>query len=94
MAKLVNRKIPLLGRLASWIPAISWMCFIFFLSSRSRISASESYWLNFAIFKTLHVIEYAALTVFNLFALIINFPKKNWQSLALKAAVMAVVFMG
>ena len=92
MAKLVNRKIPLLGRVAAWIPAISWMCFIFFLSSRSRISASESFWLNFAIFKTLHVIEYATLALLNLFALVINNPNKSIRSLALKAAILALIY--
>ena len=46
-----------------WLPAILWMCFIFALSSRQRISVGDSYAQNFAIFKTLHLIEYSTLYV-------------------------------
>lgn len=37
------------------------MIVIFSLSSRQRLGVSEQYWINFFIFKTLHVIEYAFL---------------------------------
>lgn len=38
-----------------------WMMVIFLLSSRQRITVSETYVWNFLFFKTLHVMEYAAL---------------------------------
>lgn len=44
-----------------WLPAVFWMGFIFFLSSRHSVTVSEEYLLNFLFFKTLHVIEYAVL---------------------------------
>ena len=47
--------------LTHWIPMIAWMLLIFTLSSRQRISPSEIFAVNFLIFKTLHVLEYALL---------------------------------
>lgn len=52
-----------------WIPVVSWMAIIFFLSSRERILVSEQQTVNFIIFKTLHVIEYFLLYVLVLRAL-------------------------
>lgn len=51
------------------LPAIIWMLIIFTLSSRQRIGVSEVYWMNFAFFKSLHVIEYAILYMLILRAL-------------------------
>jgi len=47
--------------LVNWLPAVIWMSIIFYFSSRTRTVVSESYLLSFIFFKTLHVIEYAAL---------------------------------
>jgi len=47
--------------LLTWGPAIALMVTIFFLSSRQRIAVSEVYTINFIVFKSLHVIEYATL---------------------------------
>lgn len=44
-----------------WLPAFAWMLLIFTLSSRQRISPTEVFVVNFLIFKTLHLIEYAIL---------------------------------
>lgn len=44
-----------------WLPPFLWMGFIFFLSSRQKISFTHSYAPDFAIFKSFHVIEYAVL---------------------------------
>lgn len=44
-----------------WLPPAIWMAVIFYLSSRQRIEVSEQYFFNFAIFKTLHIVEYAIL---------------------------------
>jgi len=47
--------------IANWLPPILWMGLIFFLSSRPRVVVSETYIVNFLIFKFLHVVEYALL---------------------------------
>ena len=47
--------------LRCWFPALFWMGFIFTLSSRHSVEVSSEYIVNFLIFKTLHVIEYATL---------------------------------
>lgn len=44
-----------------WLPPLLWMGFIFFLSSQHKVSFTRSYTPDFIIFKTLHMIEYAAL---------------------------------
>lgn len=44
-----------------WFPAVLLMGVIFLLSSRTRLQVSEVYAIQFAIFKSLHVIEYAVL---------------------------------
>ena len=46
-----------------WFPPILLMGFIFYLSSRSSFAVAENYWLNFFVFKTLHLCEYALLFV-------------------------------
>ena len=47
--------------LTLWVPVLVWMGIIFALSSRQRIGVSEEWALNFAFFKSLHLIEYAFL---------------------------------
>jgi VanZ family protein len=44
-----------------YLPIFLWMGVIFVLSSRQRISVSETQNINFLFFKTLHVIEYSFL---------------------------------
>ncbi len=44
-----------------WLPAFAWMIIIFLMSSRTRVTLTESYWTDFAFFKTLHITEYAIL---------------------------------
>lgn len=45
----------------NWIPPLLWMALIFFMSSRTHTSVSDTYVFNFIFFKTLHLIEYAVL---------------------------------
>lgn len=68
------------------------MILIFTLSSRQSVAVEGGYWLNFAIFKTLHIIEYAVLTVFNIFALKINFPDKKLSYLAVYAVTISFLY--
>lgn len=44
-----------------WGPPVLWMVIIFFFSSRQRTQVSDVYTLNFLFYKSLHVLEYAAL---------------------------------
>ena len=74
-----------------WLPPVLWMSFIFLLSSRHRIGLSEVYMYNFIIFKSLHMIEYAAL-FFMLFRAInktfTNVSKKNALMIAVVLAIL------
>ena len=75
-----------------WTPSISWMVLIFTLSSRQSIGVEGGFWLNFAIFKTLHVIEYAILTALNMYALIKTFPDKKLPTLAIIATTISILY--
>lgn len=59
-----------------WVPAFIWMAFIFSLSNRQRINFADTYAQNFAIFKTLHVIEYVTLYLLLFRAYFQTFTKK------------------
>ena len=52
-------------RLMPWL----WMLIIFYASSRQKIAISQSFWLSFLLFKSLHVIEYGVLFLLWAFAL-------------------------
>lgn len=65
------------------------MAIIFILSSRQRIAVSEEYVLNFAVFKTLHMIEYAVLYVL-LFRAFLAGRKTN-KTWALRIAFIVAV---
>ena len=45
----------------AWLPAIAWMILIFALSSRQSVEVSSDFIINFFVFKSFHVIEYAIL---------------------------------
>ena len=45
----------------AWLPAIVWMIIIFVLSSRQSVEVSSEFIINFFVFKSFHVIEYAIL---------------------------------
>lgn len=59
-------------KISFWLPAISWMALIFFLSSRPSTSVADNQALNFIFFKSLHLIEYGIL-----FILIYRATEKN-----------------
>lgn len=52
-----------------FLPAIFWMCFIFFLSSRSTAGIGYSSIDRFLILKSFHLIEYAILAMLVYFAI-------------------------
>lgn len=43
------------------VPLVVWMLLIFYFSSQPRIPITTNYVVSFAIFKTLHLVEYAIL---------------------------------
>ncbi len=45
-----------------YLPPLVWMAVIFWFSSHQRLQVSPVFAVQFAIFKTLHVIEYALLS--------------------------------
>lgn len=47
--------------LTALIPLLSWMVMIFLLSNRQKIAFTDNYPVSFAIFKSLHLFEYAVL---------------------------------
>lgn len=68
------------------------MLVIFTFSSRQRIGVSETYWLNFAFFKVLHLIEYAFLYVLMLRALTSGkTPSKKSYSVALLITILYAI---
>jgi VanZ family protein len=75
---------------AAWIPALIWMILIFLLSSRQRIAVSEEYVVNFLIFKTLHIIEYAILFFFYVRGLHYPLGMTKWRFAT--AFVLAVLY--
>jgi len=42
---------------------IAWMVFIFLLSNRQKVAFTENYPVSFAVFKSLHIVEYGILFV-------------------------------
>ncbi len=60
-----------------WLPPILWMGCIFLFSSKTKISVSPDYLINFIFFKSLHVIEYAFLYFLFVRAFFMNHSKKT-----------------
>lgn len=57
-------------RMIRFIPAILWMTFIFYLSTRQTIGiGGNSYWWRFLILKSFHIIEFAILVIFLFYAI-------------------------
>lgn len=69
-----------------FLPPLVWMAVIFFWSSQPKVAFSGNYWVSFAFFKTLHIIEYGILFVLWRFA----FGKKN--TAGRDAAIIAILY--
>ncbi len=46
-----------------WLPTFVWMGLIFYLSSQATVRVSSDFAIQFLVFKSLHVIEYAFLYI-------------------------------
>jgi len=75
----------LIKKISRKIPVVVWMGFIFFLSAQHRIAVSQSYWLSFLFFKTLHLIEYGIL--FLLWDLALYPRPRRWREAFAAAAI-------
>lgn len=75
-----------------WLPPIAFMAVIFFMSSRQRIAVSDVYTVNFALFKSLHVIEYAALYFLFFRAFYASISKNNLSTIFLLAACATLAY--
>lgn len=76
-----------------WAPPFLLMVTIFMLSSRQNIGVSSEESVNFILFKTLHIIEYAVLYFLLFRALLKTTPlQKNPQRAMVWAAVLAVLY--
>ncbi len=74
-----------------WGPPLALMLVIFFLSSRQKISVSEDLSTNFVIFKSLHIIEYACLTLLFIRAQILSFKLSAREAIII-SALMALAY--
>lgn len=72
-----------------WLPPIAWMVFIFYLSSRHRVVITGTFTFDFFIFKSLHMIEYAAL-YFLLFRAFYSLSNKQFS---LKTKLVIPIFL-
>ena len=76
--------------ITSFLPLTLWMSIIFYFSSQQKIAVTNEYWLSFAIFKTLHLIEYATLYALSLrFFHYLNSPQKYLYAFILTVAYAA-----
>ena len=71
-----------------WLPPLILMTIIFLLSSRQSIGVSQEESVNFIIFKSLHVLEYALLT-FLLFRAI--YKTESWKLSLTQALTLAAI---
>ena len=74
-----------------YVPVLIWMMVIFYFSSRHSVKVSNDYWIQFAIFKSLHLIEYAFLYLLSYRALF-NTVKLKQKMLLLTALIFIVIY--
>lgn len=76
-----------------WLPVVIWMMTIFMFSSQHSVTVSPEYWLNFAFFKTLHVIIYMTLFVLTYRAVAASYAgmKGRWGIVAYVITVLYAI---
>lgn len=75
----------------NWTPPFVWMSFIFFMSSHSRVSVTSTYIIDFVIFKTIHMIEYAVLYILLFRAFYRSHNPKIQLTYKYKAAIIIAI---
>lgn len=81
-----------MNKLTYWLPVACWMILIFIFSSRQRIEVSDIYSVNFIVFKTLHIIEYAILYILSFRAMKYSHTKINQTQWARWALVITLLY--
>ena len=75
-----------------WFPPVALMSLIFYYSSKQNISVSESTTIDFLVFKSIHIAEYAVLTFLFFRAYALTFTKWQSRKVILFAAVSALLY--
>lgn len=75
-----------------WGPPIALMSIIFYLSSRQSIAVSDEFTVNFIVFKSLHLIEYALLFFLLFRAYYSTLSRNNMKRIFLYAIVTALLY--
>lgn len=68
------------------LPPLLWMVIIFIMSSKTRVSITHTFTVDFLIFKSLHMIEYAIL-YFLLFRSFYRFEKTKKKAIYISLVV-------
>lgn len=79
-------------RFTYWIPSVLLCILIFTLSSRPRISLSDKSVVDFIIFKSLHMLEYGLLMIFNYRALLNSYHGLNKKQLSLFSFLATLLY--
>jgi len=76
-----------------WLPPLLWMIIIFYFSSQPRTTISHQYFIDFAIYKVLHMLGYALLYLL-LFRALYQFRNfgLSLQDTFLYSALIAVIY--
>jgi len=81
----------MIKKILYWIPPILWMILIFYLSSKSRFTATGEPLQDFLIFKALHMCEYGLLALL-LFNALYNTIKHNVSFAIRYSGLISIVY--
>ncbi len=76
----------------AWAPPLAWMIIIFYFSTRHRLQASSIFTINFIVFKSLHVIEYAILYLLLFRSFFLSNKRKITNDVFIFAAIVAILY--
>lgn len=76
-----------------WGPPVALMSTIFYLSSKQNLNVSDQDWIDFVVFKSLHIIEYAVLYLLFLRAYYLSVRSEwAWTRITLASLLSALAF--
>ncbi len=75
-----------------WFPPVFLMALIFYFSSKQNISVSDSTSVDFAFFKSIHIVEYAVLTFLFFRAYALTFTRWNGRKIVIFAAISSLLY--
>lgn len=80
-----------LNAISAWLPPLALMAFIFFMSTQQNISVSDNVQEDFAIFKSLHILEYSLLTIL-LFRALFKTTTLTFTNMIRAVAILALLY--